>query len=379
MKVIVWTVAAGLAIVILILFLIHRRFQREIRQASPDAVLQFIEENAADGRAALSVRWNGERLADVNETLRMPLASTVKIMAAVEYARQAADGQIDPNQKVPLETLQSFYVPRTDGGAHTMWLRSLQPAFTGNSVPLSEVAKGMITYSSNANTDYLLHLLGLENVNRIPALFGLEHHEPIYPLVSTLFVPVKLMKEQKLGKKETMQAVKQMELAEYRQRSIAIHEKWLEDPPTRREQKQLYRLMNVPNQKIWSDRLTRSTTSEYASVMEKLNSRTFLPGQVHAFLDPVMEGIMKDPANQEWLLHAGRKGGSTAFVLTEAMYAAKKNGGLLELAFFTDGLTLLEHAKLSGSLNAFELSLLRDEAFRRKTKEVCQQWDKPDS
>ena len=369
MNVMIWTAVGIVLALVLFLVVSNGLIQRKVKQAGPDEVWQFVQNHAAGGRAALTVRLNGENIVNVNGDRRMPLASTVKIIVAIEYARQAADGRIDPEQEVRLEALRSFYVPKTDGGAHEAWLRSLQDTYPGGSVPLSEVAAGMIAYSSNANTDYLLQQLGLKNVNSVLSLFGLDQHEPVYPLASTLFVPVRWMNEQQWSKKKTIQAVAQMNAADYRQRSIDIFNQWENTPPTPEERKQMYGFMSLAYQRIWSDRLTRSTTDDYVSLLEKLNSKAFLPDEVHTFLDPVMEQIMKAPANQDWLVHGGKKGGSTAFVLTEAMYATAKDGTELALAFFTDKLNPIEQAKLSRSLNEFELALLRDGTFRDKTIE----------
>lgn len=367
LSMIIWSVAGGVSILVFFLILFQVRFQREVRQSGPADLVQFVRDNESSKRAALFIRYNGKVIASVNPSVKMPLASTVKIIVAIEYARQAADGRIDPEQPVSLDALRSFYVPKTDGGAHEAWLSHVQAMYGNDSVPLSEVASGMIAYSSNANTEYLLQLLGINNVNDVLSLFGLTDHEPVYPLVSTLFVPARLITENEWTKKQTAQRIEQMKLAEYRHCSIDIHEHW---PPSHQEIKHMYRMMNMTFQKLWSDRLPRSTVEEYASVMAKLNSKSFLSKEVHAYLDPVLEQIMKEPANQQWLLHAGKKGGSTAFVLTEAMYATAKEGGHMELAFFSDGLTVLEQAKLLRALNTFERELLQNESYRQKIKDL---------
>jgi D-alanyl-D-alanine carboxypeptidase len=121
-------------------------------------------------------------------------------------------------------------------------------------------------------------------------------------------------------------------------------------------------------QKIWSDRLPRATTEGYVSIMNKLNSKMYFNDTVHKYLDPLMEQIMKNPSNQEWLVHAGQKGGSTAFVLTIAMYATDKDGNKTELAFFANDLTLIEQAKLSRNMNGFQLKFLKDAEFRAFVK-----------
>ena len=123
-------------------------------------------------------------------------------------------------------------------------------------------------------------------------------------------------------------------------------------------------------QKIWSDRLPRSTTSDYVSIMNTLNSKTYYKKDVYEFLDPVMEQLMKNQKNSEWLVHAGQKGGSTAFVLTSAMYATDKEQNKTEIVFFSNDLSILEQKKLSQNLNAFQLKFLKEEKFRVEVKEI---------
>ena len=100
--------------------------------------------------------------------------------------------------------------------------------------------------------------------------------------------------------------------------------------------------------------------------MEKCNSKQYFSEEVHAYLDPVLEQLMESPQNQKWLRHAGQKGGSTAFVLTAAMYAEDKKGNQTEIAVFANDLNMIEQIKISRKMNSFKLELLRDSSFQSK-------------
>lgn len=104
-----------------------------------------------------------------------------------------------------------------------------------DSVPLCEIANGMIAYSSNANTEYLIEVLGLQNINDVPKSLGILHHEPVYPIVSALYIPAQLMNEKNLSKKEVLEVMKNMDMDEYRNRAIEIHNRWLGQPLTEQE------------------------------------------------------------------------------------------------------------------------------------------------
>ena len=79
-------------------------------------ILDFIKKNP--NKSAIVIVRNDTILAQRNNNNKMPLASTVKIIIAIEYAIQSASGELDPNETVPLEELEKFYIPNTDGGAH---------------------------------------------------------------------------------------------------------------------------------------------------------------------------------------------------------------------------------------------------------------------
>ena len=116
-------------------------------------VLNFIKENP--DRAAIKLVRNDSLIAEQNPNKLMPLASTVKIILAIEYAIQSSQNEINPQESVALNELDKFYIPNTDGGAHLNWLRSIKSKINDNQIPISEITKGMIRYSSNANTEWL--------------------------------------------------------------------------------------------------------------------------------------------------------------------------------------------------------------------------------
>lgn len=369
MKKLLLIIVGIVVLFVLIIGILAWSFKKYVNKEDPNYIVQFIKENIGNENVSLSINFNGQEWVEVNENKKLPLASTVKIIVAIEYAQQAAEGKIDPAQEISLEELNTFYVPKTDGGAHEAWIAQLNKGQETINVPLSEVANGMIAFSSNANTEYLMNVLGFENINRVPESLGISKHDPLYPIVSVLFVTSQLMNEKNLTQEEALEALKSMDLSEYRNRAMEIHKKWLSHPPTNQEKEQLLKMMSMDFQKIWSDRLPGSTTEDYISIMEKLNSKEYYNKKIHTYLDPVMEQLMKNPANQEFLVHVGRKGGSTAFILTNTMYATDKEGNKTELAFFSNDLNRLEQAKISRNLNGFQLKFLTNAEFRTYVRE----------
>lgn len=313
-------------------------------QQGNNVIADFISQNP--DKSAIYLVQNGKVVVDVNSGRKMPLASTVKIIIAIEYAYQAAKGKVDPKQWIDTAELDRYYIPNTDGNAHPEWLSYMKAMIKlkNGKIQLEEVAKGMIDFSSNANTEYLLDLLGLDNVNKRLITLGLTNHDSLYYFVSSLGV---------INGKSIAELDK-LTMEEYRALSAGEHNKLKANPA--------YRdgivFLPLAVQKVWSDRLSAATVKDYVSVAQKINSRTYFDSATQKHLSIVMERLMDNPANQQWLKHAGMKGGSTSWVLTKTLYATTTTGETTELAYFFNNLTDEEFEKLAMNMNSFELAIL---------------------
>ena len=99
-------------------------FSEGICQFKEDSnyVLNYIKEHKDDKTTSLIVKRNGETLTSINEKEKLPLASMSKIVIAIEYTKQVAEGKIRKDEKISLKELEKYYVKNTDGGAHPAWL-----------------------------------------------------------------------------------------------------------------------------------------------------------------------------------------------------------------------------------------------------------------
>ena len=331
-------------------------------QAKADSLLQFILKNK--DRASLYVIQNDSILARQNENTLMPLASTVKILIAIEFAKQAAGNVIDENTLVALTETDKYYLPLTDGGAHPAWLRYERSInhIHQDSIKLIDIARGMIMFSSNANAEYLLDLLGLDNVNNNTKLFGLTEHTVVFPLVSSLFL---YQNPRNAKEASIIKGIKKISEEQYCKTIYQIHNALKYD--TALKKKFRPQDLSINMQQLWSNRLTASTTKKYAQLCSIINNRRFLVANTYGVLADVLETIMEHPGNQKIYKHFGIKNGSTAFVLTEAFYSTFKDGLKIEAAYFFNNLTLQENTQLQSWLNDFRIALTQSEAFRIKT------------
>lgn len=233
-----------------------------------DKILNFI--NANPKRSALLLIRNDTIIASQNMNKIMPLASTVKIILAIEYAEQSTNGLINPDELIPLDELDRFYVPNTDGGAHPGWLKSVNNKISENQISIREIAKGMIKFSSNANTEWLLNKLGCDKVNSRLDSLAIGSHTEIYDIVSALFVGKELFPD--LKGKVLRKRLDQLGTEEYIEATGKIHQKLFSDTLYKKEIGDL----SLDIQKVWSDRLPSSTVEDYVSIMKRLTVELIL-------------------------------------------------------------------------------------------------------
>jgi D-alanyl-D-alanine carboxypeptidase len=93
--------------------------------------------------------------------------------------------------------------------------------------------------------------------------------------------------------------------------------------------------------------------------MKKIQSRAYFDSTTQSTLESVMEWPMEAfDSNREKYQHLGAKGGSTAFVLTYALYATDKAGNRTQLVFLFDDLDLVESTLLQAQLSQFQQTVI---------------------
>src|SRR5699024_3493518 len=193
---------------------------------NPDYLLDHLKKHPKT--TSLYVAENGEEVITYQSDIVRPLASTVKILIAVEYAMQVDEGSLDPDTLLPLEDLNQYYYKGSDGNAHEEWLEALEEAnrIQNNEVSLHDVAKGMITFSSNANTDYLIDLLGIDSINKRAELLELSQHEEVYPLVAALLIPEEIQgQNSSMTNDDIIKEVESLSMEAYRDMARTVNEK----------------------------------------------------------------------------------------------------------------------------------------------------------
>lgn len=332
---------------------------------NPDYVLNHLKENPQT--SSLYVAENGLEFITYQSDVVRPLASTVKILIAVEYAMQIDANTLQKDSVVTLEELNRYYIKNTDGNAHEEWLKTMESEgkIKDNAVTLHEVAKGMVTYSSNANTDYLIDLLGIDAINAQAKSLGLTQHEEVYPIVSALLIP-KHVKQDSMSEEQLINALERMPMEEYRSQAVALSQQMKDGTINANE----ITFDSSPDiQKVWSDRLIGASANDYGKLLAVI-SNDQLPTVAAETARDLLEWPMQlNEDNHKRFVHLGSKGGSTMFILNNAIYAENHAGDKFELVFQFDELNFLESLLIGNNRRSFESKLLRNEDYRMKVQE----------
>jgi len=326
------------------------------------ALMTFLREHS--DLVSLVLVHNATVIADQQPGQEWPLASTVKMLLALEVIRMGAQGQLDLEEQIPLSDLKRFHLPGTDGGAHDAWLKSLPEEQRLGRVLLLDVARGMTMFSSNANTEYLIRRLGRNRAESLGERYGIAPHTPLYPLVGMLWIPNSLPGPVK----DHPGQLRNLSDQQYRDLAWSWSDSLAADSTGRLRSR--FRLAGLAVQRVFSDRLPASTAQAYAELAGSLNRRENLNKAEQNTLAYLLEYLMESPGNQANFRHAGMKGGSSGFLLTKCLYATEHDGQQIELVYFLNNLQPLEVAALRQGMNAFELAVLTDKAVREQLVEL---------
>jgi D-alanyl-D-alanine carboxypeptidase len=337
-------------------------------QKGADSLLNFLLRNKE--RASFYLQKNDYIQAKLNEDKLMPVAGTMNIIIAVEFAKQAAYKVFSYTKSVALNDINKYYLPNTDGDAHKKWIKyeTKLGHIQEDSIKLIDVAKGMIMFGSHANAEYLMEMLGFGNLQNDLRMFGLKQHTFLYPMASSLFL---YQNPNKLNEDKVLKEIQELSNDDYYKAVFAMHKELNLD--TAYKEKFRPQDLTLKMQQAWSDRLPASTAKEYARVAHTINNRLILNDKTYSVLTRILETVMETtPANKLWLRQAGMIASTTASSFSRVCYAILRDGvpggraTKIELVYFFNGLSGKENYNLQRWMNDFDIKILKDEKFRSK-------------
>lgn len=331
----------AVGIIVMTSFLIY-----QIHKQKKDFAKLILENPATTSVAAYTIDDKGDLVDDGNAIFQnadTPLvtASMMKLVVLTAYENAVAKGELDPNELVKIVDLERYYLPKTDGNAHINGLASLKIktddlgfALDQKAViALDEIARIMIHYSGNAETDYLIQRLGYEKVNSIA---GMQHHAPIH---SILGISLAMMDhERPLAEGDLLQQlIRDVERENY-QYFDQLVDLYLNDPNWRARQIEYMRsdgYITAANALGWEGQVRagqlfpKGTAREYTQLMAKVSSGQMISQEVSSLMQKKLETIPADwPLRTFFFRRYGSKDGLTAGLINLATYGVPKNGGM---------------------------------------------------
>ncbi len=328
-----------------------------------DSFYTFIKNNPA--RSAVYITRNDTVIARLNENKMMPLASTVTILVAVEFAQQSTHEMINENAYVPLADLEKLYIPFIDSLNYNSWLEYAKnnKEIKDGTIKLVDIARGMILFGCYTNADYLMDMLGFDAVKENIATFKMKQHTAVYPFAGSLFtyhIPKK-SSEDKLLKELGKYSDKKYSMEAYYNHVDLKQDSTFKE--TFRPDKFTPKLL-----KMWNENLPASTVKEYVLMAQALNNREVIDEDAYFPIAETLEIPMEKKEYQRLYKHFGAKTGKTAYIFTRVIYYTEKNGTRIESAIFFNDLAPTEERKLEDWQPAFEAQFLSDPVFRSKVR-----------
>lgn len=318
-------------------------------------LLNFLEKNKKD--LSVTIIENDVKTLEYNGDVKVPLASTVKLIVAYHFVKAITMGKLKPDEEVSLSDVDRFYIARTDGGAHKAWINI---SGIKNKVTLLDIAKGMMQFSSNACTDFLIDKIGLNNINKGMSKLDIIDHDDIFPLTPNILTPSFVLS----SKRTSLKKIKTMSDADYRKLISEIFELMKNNNKGKMDlEKRLFkkRLLGFKMQSILTQKMTYSTTNEYSKLMLRFY-KDLLTVKEKEMFDNILFGrnLIEEKDHCFWF-----KSGATPFVLTSALLKGSSDNSIAISLFINDKRASNSYW-IQNIFNDFVVMLAKDKKFREK-------------
>lgn len=308
----------------------------------------------------------GDQRVELNADTPFALASTVKLTILAEYARQVSEGILDAEALINSADVDAYLLPNTDGGTHALFMGELGNPET---VTLDQVARGMMLYSSNAATDYIVAQIGGDNLTALIEDVGMVNTD-----VSNGYLGLLLA----LSNHESgIVDADSWDDAEVQEEAARLAELYLTDAAWR-EAEIAFRnappQYGLPSFETQSAYLAQFDDHGSAADFALLMGAIYGDGEAAEVLSPDAQAIAQghiswlfelNPANAEIYDQLGTKGGSLPSILTAAWRVRPIDGEAVTLVIFYNDIPFDRYMEWmqTGVHQALEIDILQGSAL----------------
>jgi len=289
---------------------------------------------------------NRDTVISLNAQYKRPLASIFKLIVLLAYLEQCKKGYIHSGDIVHFNELKRYWIHWIDP-AFMQWYHKIRDKnkIKKNGIALSEVVIGMLEYSCNANTDYLLARLGIDAVNKQLLNYGINTHDAVIPISTSVLIA--LRDEEIIHTPAT--------LAKVANKSFI---RLLKGKSIEGLDLNLLNDFDYNKQCYWSDILPHATAQSYGKLLQQLQ-------RLHRD-DTELQNLMKwftTLKSYKRFPIGGMKLGYTPKVFNTTLYAADHIGNEYQLVYFMNGLNPGQREMIELASNDFNLKVLNDRTF----------------
>lgn len=299
---------------------------------------------------------NKQPLLMLNEHRPMPLASIYKLVILKTYLDQCEAGIIRPDELVHIQELKCYLIPWIDHG-YKKWYHTVREKnkIKKDGIALREIVQGMLKYSCNAHTDYLLSILGIAKVQEEFAALEMQDHDAIMPISTSVLMFLRDAVKNKTHTSATLA-----------KEANAAFEALLQGKNVEGLDFNVLNHFDYKRQCDWSDALPNGSVDSYTKLLTHLQERQLY--------DKELQNVMC------WFgeltsykgVTGGMKLGTTPKVFNTVLYATDKQKNTYQLAYFLNNLTIDQKQLAEFSSTTFNLQMIKDPLFVNQLKNQLQ-------
>jgi len=346
----------------------------------PDDLLTFIEDHpegvslvAYDvGAADDGIFFQADR--------PRPLVNVPHLLLLAEYARRTEAGQLDPTQRVPIDSVARYALPGAGQSRHQQaqahW-RAQGYLDADSTVALRHVVDAIARFSDGVAADWFIAQLGRDPVAALPAQFALADSEPPLPGSGT---HLSWNNHTATGSvRDRISRYRDMARDAYADRVYRLTRTLRQDAAFRREERA--RLshrgtdLSIRHQRALAQATyPHGTAADYADLMARTAQRAFHSDSVSAFLQHCIERTVTSDSIQTTFEAIGSKAGALPGIISFVGYVRRADGPPRVVALFMEQLPIgvFYHLMQTGLDKGFQVQLLTDDAFFRDAQKRLQ-------
>lgn len=339
MKIIKIVTALLVSIAILITLIVFYS-NHELNKEDPNYIKDFINEQPH--KTTLVVKKNDEIIYNHNGDKDFYTASLFKLVVVIEAYKQANEGKINLEKVVSLKDIDKYSLLLASNTGHNQWKKTLN----SEKVTINNVLKGILTHSSNPNTDYIIDLVGESNINNTKnELLGSKHSD-ISTINSFLGIPIYLMKNKGYSIKQVDNLIDKSDGKNYKN-LLNQSDRFLNNNHQRKDIRYFYPDDDI--QKVWSKLTPKGRALDYIRIRDKAKS-------LYGINDDDFLNTLNKEKNDKYYFE---KSGETLNIFNKYTVIKNKNDEY-EIIFMSNELDDFEKSKLKNNIDGFISNIIKE-------------------